>query len=122
MEPGSQAENGRGVPRTDGRTGWRTDRQTACRKKWRANKTKHRNQDQIKTNAGFLESQGEEKEHRKPLPAHVTPSCVPKKAKVQKEAMELSQKVRWVDLRGVLCHEHFLPEDLAALAFLWTWG
>lgn len=50
------------------------------------------------------------------------PPAFQKRAKVQKEAMELSQKVRWVDLRGVLCHEHFLPEDLAALAFLGTWG
>lgn len=108
---------------TDGRT---ADRQ-AYRKKQRANKMKHRNQDQIKTNVGLPErwrAKAERDKHKSQKrgkntesPCH--PSCVPKNAKVQKEAMNLGGGVGELNVLG---REHLLPEDLATLAFLWTWG
>lgn len=105
MEPGSQTENGRGVPQTDRQTGNRQ----AYRNKWRANKMKHRNQDQIMTDVGLLERRRAKAEtstnhkrrnekRQKPFSTHQRhSSCGPKKTEVQKEAMDLSQKEHWVD-------------------------
>lgn len=98
MELRSQAEKGRGVTQTDRRNDRRTDGQLGPQKEVeRYNIQKSGpNQEKCRKTSREVESQvrksqitkGEGREPRKAFPTHKChPSCVPKKAKIQNEAI-----------------------------------